>query len=96
MKIIAHIGSNAVMVEMTRDEVARCMGFAYGTSLTPTDRMGEPMAYKIGVEHNLSEIYHRLRSQEQIKDRMNSAASSLRALADLLETIKPIADEVNK
>lgn len=95
MKIIAHIKNDALIVEMTRDELAKLSGVGWAHQIATADGRYND-GFQIGTEVQVSDIYNRLRSQEQIKDRMNSAASSLRALADLLETIKPIADEVNK
>jgi len=93
MKIIAHIGRSEIIAQLTRDEFAKLTGNTCETALI-VDRYDD--GYAVGRELNVSDIYNRLKSQEQIKDRMNSAAASLRALADLLETIKPIADEVVK
>jgi len=88
MKIIGHSGKHRVLVDMDRDEVARLMGESYESSLPHQDRFGHEKL-PVGMEVNVSEIYHRLKAQERAAAQLRSAGETLSALAALCVATVP-------
>lgn len=97
MKIIAHIGSSNVLVEMTRSEVAQITG-KYGESelAKPSTIYGKDDGFRIGTEYGVSDIFHRLKHQETVRSQLQIARNNLIAIAGLMATVEPIADELTK
>lgn len=92
MKIIGHINDASLIVEMTREELANLNGIY--TERDMCGRCGERWsnAFDIGREYPVNGIFKRLKLQSSASGQLDGAATSLRALADLLETIKPATE----
>lgn len=93
MKIIGTAG-HALLVQMSKDELVKIMGLSYEHELPSTGRYDE--RFEPGKEYCVSDIYNRLRKQEEVKERLATAAKSLESLADLIRHVSPIADELTK
>ena len=91
MKIIAHIGSGTVLVEMHKQEFAHVVGKDYESELECGGPYTRNDGFQVGTEYNASEIYKRLRRQEQVNSQLDQAANSLNALADLIRHVSPTA-----
>lgn len=93
MKIIGTAG-HSILMQMSKQEVAQVMGFHYECEIPNPGRYDE--RFEPGKEYNVSDIYKRLRRQEDVKAQLATAAKSLESLADLIRHVSPIADELTK
>lgn len=92
MKIIAKISGSNVLVQMTDRELANIVGKNYERDLEPARNYGPHMdGLEVGTEYKVSEIYRRLRQQEQATEKLETAKRNLLAVAGLLEIIEPAA-----
>lgn len=97
MKVIAHIGEDRILVELHRDEAANLVGASYASSLPDVGgSYSRERKFPIGYELKVSDIYRRLQHQEGVAGQLEVAERNLRSLADLIETVKPTADELTK
>lgn len=93
MKIIGTAGRE-ILVQMSKDEVAKILGFSYEENIPNHAYYCE--RFTPGKEYAVSDIYARLRHQEGVKAQLATAAKSLESLADLIRHVSPIADELTK
>ena len=93
MKIIGTAG-HALLVQMSKDELARIIGLRGECEIPKHGRYDE--RFDPGTEYKVSDIYNRIRHQEQVKAQLGTAAKSLESLADLIRHVSPIADELTK
>ncbi len=92
MKIIAKISGSNVLVQMTDRELANIVGKNHEQQLEPPRNYGPRLdGLEVGTEYKVSEIYNRLRQQEQATEKLETAKRNLLAVAGLLEIIEPAA-----
>jgi hypothetical protein len=97
MKVIAHVGDDRILVELHRDEAANLVGASYASSLEDVHGpYSRERKFPIGYELKVSDIYWRLKYQEGVAGQLEVAAKNLRSLADLIETVKPAAEQLTK
>ena len=97
MKIIGSTTHHSLLVEMTRDEFARIGGFSDDYDLAKNDlghRADREHSFRVGRQLEVSKIYSRLIDQQRNAERLNEAAKTLRAIADLTECVMPVLEEM--
>lgn len=96
MKILGNVGSSSLLVEMSWDEFARIAGYEWHHDAASAANSTSRDFFSPGRSIKVSDIYHRLRHQESVSNRLADAAKNLRALADLVEYASPAAEELTK
>lgn len=92
MKIVAKVSGSKVLVEMTDRELAHIVGKNHEEQLeTPRSYAPSLTGLEVGTEYKVSDIYSRLRQQEQGVKQLSQAKANLLAVAALLEVIEPAA-----
>lgn len=91
MIIIGHTSKDSVLVQMTRREFANVIGKSYESEMVHGRYPNEMSGFEVGTECKVSDIYDRLRRQEQVAPQLEQASMSLEALADLIKHVAPTA-----
>lgn len=91
MIIIGHTSKDSVLVQMTRLEFSNVVGKSYATEMGSGNYPYQKDGFEVGTECKVSDIYDRLRRQEQVSTQLEQASKSLEALADLIKHVAPTA-----
>lgn len=88
MKIIGQVSRELLIVQMSRDELARIYGVRWEGDI-PGAQTYSDNRFSPGVEYAVAEMWLRLTDQERAASRLAATAKELRALADLVEYKAP-------
>jgi hypothetical protein len=87
MKVVATIGSNYLMVEISRDELANLIGFYY-PSAAPKP------SFEVGGQIKVSDMYRQLYKLRDAQRELKAASQTLHSIANLMLVADPLLQAV--
>jgi hypothetical protein len=98
MKIIAKTSEDSLLVECTRNELARVMGHYSESSLPVSQQTRQRVEFKIGDEVQVNESYLDIRTLAATNSEVANASKTLRKTLDAIDRLmvrfEPIATAV--